>query len=813
MIRAFFVLTLCLLACGRCYAICANQQASYLDVAGIFSHTLDAEQVLVSKLDELQQCNASERKIIEAKFQLGTFWSQFGVENDKALALLRDVKRHYQTSIQYNRQRYSKTLLSLAYSQYLNGQFQRSLATISELLSLVKEYPDLQDSVNQNAGSISLLLAIALDGKAQVDTQLYDPAADLKVFNHGYDGKRAFDYTSTQGQNSNVKARQELLRITRWLQFMHFTGERQISDDALTDIDQEIARSIGNPYTDELMLSYALARLPFVGQARCQSAQGKFILAKHRNNQIESTINQIAALALMAECESNSKLKHSYLNAYLSQLDNFYRKMPPDFSIDVLLTLKQSSERLVDVLDWSQLINGWQTLTTLIQLKAIGSAAKSPARTQESGLANEHARKLFVERETLTNRYFSLHQSVGNNIAQLLTDTETQLAQIDSEIEAKYPSLLRSTAKRAISTATIQSSLDMDTQLLLWTTTSIRICGVRVDSSNVIGQCAPFDAKVFRQQVINLRQALLTVDIDFHQTSAAVSTSLLLNALITQKKTNILINSQELLAGIPTNALTVDAENARHWLGEKYNVLRLLNLATLTQPNEENQSFTFDARLAVANPVFNNRLIASNPNIDVDSFFRSGNDSLETLVPLVETEEEARQFVAGAKNMNLLLGSQATEAQVTANLQKKWDIVLFSTHTLFPGPNNYLEYPALALTPISVEPGNDGLLQASDIARLNVRGAWVVLAACDTANAIGKSNTLGSLLESFSLANANSVLASHWKVNSLETQKFMLLLSENMTNDADPADALWNTRKQLMQQYPPRVWSAFDLYL
>jgi CHAT domain-containing protein len=77
--------------------------------------------------------------------------------------------------------------------------------------------------------------------------------------------------------------------------------------------------------------------------------------------------------------------------------------------------------------------------------------------------------------------------------------------------------------------------------------------------------------------------------------------------------------------------------------------------------------------------------------------------------------------------------------------------------------------PALLLTPPdAATEQDDGLLTASEVAKLDIDADWVILSACNTAAAGGTANAeaLSGLASAFLYAGGRSLLVSHWYVNS-----------------------------------------------
>ena len=167
------------------------------------------------------------------------------------------------------------------------------------------------------------------------------------------------------------------------------------------------------------------------------------------------------------------------------------------------------------------------------------------------------------------------------------------------------------------------------------------------------------------------------------------------------------------------------------------------------------------------------------------SLFRGGAVDVEDLrrqPPLPETADElcavGRELgvpEAGLKKA-VHLGERATVSEVKA-LSKSGNlasarVVHFATHGLLAGETalfakNKAE-PALLLTPPSVASDKDnGLLTASEVARLNLNADWVVMSACNTAGGSAEgAEALSGLARAFFYAGARSLLVSHWYVES-----------------------------------------------
>lgn len=178
---------------------------------------------------------------------------------------------------------------------------------------------------------------------------------------------------------------------------------------------------------------------------------------------------------------------------------------------------------------------------------------------------------------------------------------------------------------------------------------------------------------------------------------------------------------------------------------------------------------------------------------------RLANGDLRLLCPLPGTRQEleaaADIFGGSAK---LKLGSAATEAGIKNDpALDKAGTLMFATHGVFAGQAGSLgiEEPGLVLTPpSSPTPEDDGMLEASEVLRLNLTADWVILSGCNTASALGgrAEDSLSALARAFMFAGARAVLASHWSVSDESTAALTteVLLFKRRNPQASKAAAL-----------------------
>jgi CHAT domain-containing protein/TPR repeat protein/tetratricopeptide (TPR) repeat protein len=215
-----------------------------------------------------------------------------------------------------------------------------------------------------------------------------------------------------------------------------------------------------------------------------------------------------------------------------------------------------------------------------------------------------------------------------------------------------------------------------------------------------------------------------------------------------------------------------------------------------------------------------------NAMIDLSrSYFRSAVadvDALREICPLPETALElacVAESVGGA-DASLVIGDALNEDAVRQMPLDQYRVIHFATHGLLADESSSIAgldaEPALVMTPPKVPTAdNDGLLTASEIARLKLNADWVVLSACNTAAGDHTgAEALSGLARAFFYAGARTLLASHWAVDSgaavqLTTSTFSALAS---TPDLGPAEALRRSMAGLMNDPPyahPEVWAPF----
>ena len=145
----------------------------------------------------------------------------------------------------------------------------------------------------------------------------------------------------------------------------------------------------------------------------------------------------------------------------------------------------------------------------------------------------------------------------------------------------------------------------------------------------------------------------------------------------------------------------------------------------------------------------------------------------------------------------------------------QYDVISFATHSI---PSYGDNEPGLVLSlPKKSSLNDDGVLTPGEIVNLDLNAKLIILSACNTAN--GKDNDseiLSGLAQAFLYAGAESIIVTHWPVETnstvlLMTSFFDYWLKEKM----DPAEALKHAKidlRNIPEYNHPIYWAGFSYY-
>ena len=161
-------------------------------------------------------------------------------------------------------------------------------------------------------------------------------------------------------------------------------------------------------------------------------------------------------------------------------------------------------------------------------------------------------------------------------------------------------------------------------------------------------------------------------------------------------------------------------------------------------------------------------------------------------------DDEARLVAGLLPAATLLVGAAATVEEMQRQVVDA-DLVHVACHGVYR-PDNPL-FSRLRL--------HDRWMTSAEIVQLDLRGALVVLSACDS-GMHGRALEPVGLGWAFLAAGASGVLVSHWPVEDAATLALMTCLYGHLAAGAPTDQALRQAMSQLAQQHPhPFHWGAF----
>lgn len=205
------------------------------------------------------------------------------------------------------------------------------------------------------------------------------------------------------------------------------------------------------------------------------------------------------------------------------------------------------------------------------------------------------------------------------------------------------------------------------------------------------------------------------------------------------------------------------------------------------------------------------------------SLFRSGRpdtDTIADLPPLPGAEAELRGLAAAfpAGGRMLLIGPDAAEESFKRADLTGLDVLAFATHGLVAGELAGLWEPALLLGTGDPAAGEDGLLGASEIARLAIDADWVILSACNTASGgSAGAPSYSGLATAFAQSGARALLLSHWRVRDDAAAFLSVRTLEAVRDGEGRAAALRRAQLRLIgdKDMPgaahPAIWAPYVL--
>ena len=219
--------------------------------------------------------------------------------------------------------------------------------------------------------------------------------------------------------------------------------------------------------------------------------------------------------------------------------------------------------------------------------------------------------------------------------------------------------------------------------------------------------------------------------------------------------------------------------------------------------------------------------------IEQDAIRPAGETYLPKVKRLPFTAAEADAVlpsISSYTSQEPIVARDQTALELLVKSVRNPQVAMFSTHGFFLNDKQLPEIANPLLRcgllfagcnePDSFLPSDDGVLTGLEICGLDYRGTkLVVLSACQTGlGEINDGEGVAGLRQAFQLAGAESVLASHWSVEDIETARLMKLFFNNLASGKSKPEALRQAqlarikaRRKRDGAAHPFFWAAFTL--
>jgi CHAT domain-containing protein len=182
-------------------------------------------------------------------------------------------------------------------------------------------------------------------------------------------------------------------------------------------------------------------------------------------------------------------------------------------------------------------------------------------------------------------------------------------------------------------------------------------------------------------------------------------------------------------------------------------------------------------------------------------------------LPASADEVRIAQRALRSGESSLLLGRSATEAAFKREPLQEYRIIHLAVHAF--ADSTFPDRAALVLLS-DPSTGEDGFLQASEVAQLHLNADLVVLSACDTAvGALLGQEGIANLSRAFLLAGARTVVSTLWQVDDSSSLFLMRRFYTHLAAHQFPAAALTAAKRDMLATFGrgtlPVQWAAFTI--
>ena len=460
--------------------------------------------------------------------------------------------------------------------------------------------------------------------------------------------------------------------------------------------------------------------------------------------------------------------------------------------------------------------------------------------------------KLLNNRDNLENKLekmikatFSIQRDFGSSYLENKQNIEEQIRKINNKIKLNYKDYVKENATKNYNFSDIQKKLEKDDAFLFISNQKgVLVFLITKNNVNIYADTRltkkPFlindSIEGARKSIYLMNDKTYLMDLNFLY---RIIFKPLEENLINIKNLNIV--TDKYFSSLPLEMLITNgqidesgnfipnSENNYDYLINNYSVSYFPSIASFVELNKEEKKLSASSNfLGIGNPEFkknDENLTAKYEKISEIYFNRGGfiSDSKiinERYPEIPFTETELNAMVPLFKKSKLLVGSKANEEEIKNINFGNYDVISFATHAEVSGAFDNFNEPFIVLSPPEIGTEfNDGLITASEISELNLNVNLVILSACNTASKENKYAVgFSGLINSFFIAGANSVIATHWLVAD---EAGYLLMSETMkkiiSQKKSKAEALRMTKLEFIEgkygeEYKhPFFWASYIL--
>ena len=224
-----------------------------------------------------------------------------------------------------------------------------------------------------------------------------------------------------------------------------------------------------------------------------------------------------------------------------------------------------------------------------------------------------------------------------------------------------------------------------------------------------------------------------------------------------------------------------------------------------------------DGSMLAFAPVFNNQkgnlAMTSLRGFLVDSLHRGVENNRYVPLPNSKWEvEKVTEMMAETGNVKMLLEKRATKGNLLKEMEaQSYQFIHIATHGLVNMDNHRLS----GLACWQEGEGDDVLLFANEIQRLDIQADLVILSSCESGvGMVIRGEGLIAINRGFFYAGAKNVIFSLWKVNDKYTSDLMIGFYKNYFETKDYSAALRQTKLDMISDPTtanPRFWAPFVL--